>query len=156
MLFRSIQKYCWDSEAGWYMDYHHTTRSRTGIMSLAGMYPLFFRISNRPQAIAASRTLEKTFLRPGGLVSTPNKTGQEWDAPYGWAPLQWVSIASLRNYEQTELANIIKKRWCDLNTRVYQRTGKMLEKYNVEDISLAAGGGEYPVQDGFEIGRAHV
>jgi len=146
---RAIQKYCWDSAAGWYMDYDHTARSRTGVMSLAGMYPLFFRFSNRPQAIACSRTLEKIFLRPGGLVSTPNKTGQQWDAPNGWAPLQWISIAGLRNYEQTELANIIKKRWCDLNIRVYQRTGKMLEKYNVEDLSLTAGGGEYPVQDGF-------
>ena len=25
----------------------------------------------------------------------------------------------------------------------------MMEKYNVEDLSLEAGGGEYPVQDGF-------
>ncbi len=25
----------------------------------------------------------------------------------------------------------------------------MVEKYNVEDLSLEAGGGEYPVQDGF-------
>jgi alpha,alpha-trehalase len=146
---RAIQKYCWDNTAGWYMDYDLPNKKATGVMSLAGMYPLFFRISNRPQAIACSRTLEKTFLRPGGLVCTPVKTGQQWDAPNGWAPLQWISIAGLRNYEQTELANTIKKRWCDLNTRVYQRTGKLLEKYNVEDLSLTAGGGEYPVQDGF-------
>jgi alpha,alpha-trehalase len=25
----------------------------------------------------------------------------------------------------------------------------MVEKYNVEDLGLEAGGGEYPVQDGF-------
>ena len=25
----------------------------------------------------------------------------------------------------------------------------MLEKYNVEDLGLISGGGEYPVQDGF-------
>lgn len=146
---RAIQKYCWDNNAGWYMDYDLPNKKVTGAMTLAGMYPLFFRISNRPQAIACSRTLEKTFLRPGGLVCTPVNTGQQWDAPNGWAPLQWISIAGLRNYEQTELANTIKKRWCDLNTKVYRRTGKLLEKYNVEDLSLTAGGGEYPVQDGF-------
>ena len=32
---------------------------------------------------------------------------------------------------------------------MYHRTGKLLEKYNVEDISLLSGGGEYEVQDGF-------
>ena len=31
----------------------------------------------------------------------------------------------------------------------YRRTGKLMEKYNVVDPSLAAGGGEYPGQDGF-------
>jgi alpha,alpha-trehalase len=32
---------------------------------------------------------------------------------------------------------------------VYSRTSRLMEKYNVEDISLLAGGGEYPSQDGF-------
>ncbi|MGA0232763.1 MAG: trehalase family glycosidase, partial [Saprospiraceae bacterium] len=33
--------------------------------------------------------------------------------------------------------------------KVYKDTGKMLEKYNVRDVTLISGGGEYPVQDGF-------
>jgi alpha,alpha-trehalase len=48
-----------------------------------------------------------------------------------------------------ELANEIKQRWVALNTKVYKSTGKMVEKYNVENLDLEAGGGEYPVQDGF-------
>ena len=36
-----------------------------------------------------------------------------------------------------------------VNENVYQNTGKMLEKYNVENIHLESGGGEYPTQDGF-------
>jgi len=40
-------------------------------------------------------------------------------------------------------------RWCKLNNDVYQRTGKLLEKYNVMDTHLESGGGEYPTQDGF-------
>jgi alpha,alpha-trehalase len=35
------------------------------------------------------------------------------------------------------------------NERVYANVTKMVEKYNVEDLGLEAGGGEYPVQDGF-------
>ncbi len=47
------------------------------------------------------------------------------------------------------LPDKIKKRWLALNEKVFDRTGKMFEKYNVDDISLHAGGGEYPLQDGF-------
>jgi alpha,alpha-trehalase len=48
-----------------------------------------------------------------------------------------------------ELAKEVAMRWTGLNQKVYQSTGKFVEKYNVEDLSLEAGGGEYPVQDGF-------
>jgi alpha,alpha-trehalase len=50
---------------------------------------------------------------------------------------------------QRELAREIAKRWISLNLEVYKRTGKLMEKYNVEDLGLDAGGGEYPSQDGF-------
>jgi alpha,alpha-trehalase len=36
-----------------------------------------------------------------------------------------------------------------LNADVFERTGKLMEKYNVADTHLEAGGGEYPGQDGF-------
>lgn len=146
---RFLVQSCFSTETGWFMDYNFVKKAQTGVLSLAGMYPLFFKLARPAQAMACANTLQKSFLRPGGLVTTPNNTGQQWDAPNGWAPLQWISIVGLRNYEQTELANDVKKRWVDLNTKVYKRTGKMLEKYNVEDLSLTAGGGEYPVQDGF-------
>ncbi|MCB0634403.1 MAG: trehalase, partial [Lewinella sp.] len=67
----------------------------------------------------------------------------------GWAPLQWITIKGLRNYGDVVLADSIKTNWIKLNTKVYKNTGKMVEKYNVSDMSLEAGGGEYPVQDGF-------
>ncbi|MEO0333313.1 MAG: trehalase family glycosidase, partial [Bacteroidota bacterium] len=72
-----------------------------------------------------------------------------WDAPNGWAPLQWMAIQGLNNYGYTKLSTEISRRWINNNRRVYQNTGKLVEKYNVQDISLEAGGGEYPVQDGF-------
>ena len=96
-----------------------------------------------------AQMIEKEFLKPGGLISTLNITGQQWDAPNGWAPLQWLAIQGLRNYGQNDLANTIKERWVKLNKKVYKSTGKMVEKYNVMDLTLEAGGGEYPVQDGF-------
>ena len=48
-----------------------------------------------------------------------------------------------------ELAKEIAHRWIRLNTDVFKRTGKLMEKYNVVNTKLEAGGGEYPGQDGF-------
>jgi alpha,alpha-trehalase len=33
---------------------------------------------------------------------------------------------------------------------VFKDTGKLMEKYDVQNIGKLAGGGEYPGQDGFE------
>ncbi len=101
------------------------------------------------QAKGVTRRIKAVLLKPGGLVSTPTQTGEQWDAPNAWAPLQWMSIQGLRQYQQTKLANQIKSNWVNLNTKVYRNTGKLVEKYNVEDTHLEAGGGEYPLQDGF-------
>ena len=86
---------------------------------------------------------------PGGVVTTLETTGQQWDAPNGWAPLQWITIIGLKNYEHHDLATDIANRWVKLNSDVFKRTGKLMEKYNVVDTQLEAGGGEYPGQDGF-------
>ena len=116
---------------------------------MAGVYPLFFEIANAEQANLVAKKVKDIFLKPGGVVTTPNNTGQQWDAPNGWAPLQWITIAGLRKYGHNELAKEIKNNWLLQNTAVYKRTYKLLEKYNVEDLSKKSGGGEYPTQDGF-------
>ena len=91
----------------------------------------------------------ESFLKEGGLVTTLEHTGQQWDAPNGWAPLQWLAVNGLLNYGYGQEAKEIMRGWLALNEQVYANTGKMMEKYNVEDLSLPSGGGEYPTQDGF-------
>jgi alpha,alpha-trehalase len=60
-----------------------------------------------------------------------------------------MGVWALNNCYQPELAKTIATRWIQLNKDVYARTGKLMEKYNVMDTHLEAGGGEYPGQDGF-------
>ncbi|MCP1365431.1 alpha,alpha-trehalase, partial [Halomonas sp. BBD48] len=76
------------------------------------------------------------------------KTGQQWDAPNGWAPLQWVAIGGLRDYGEHALARTIAERWIATNLQRYSLEHKLLEKYDVW-TNQHAGGGEYPAQDGF-------
>jgi alpha,alpha-trehalase len=146
---KAIQLYCWDEEQGFFFDYHFQTQARSKIASLAGVFPLFFEVATPEQASKIAKTLESHFLKIGGLVTTLNETGQQWDSPNGWAPLQWIAYKGLLNYGFESLANEIKKRWVALNRNVYQETGKMTEKYNVLDANKSGGGGEYPNQDGF-------
>lgn len=145
----AVRNYCWDPEAGFFRDYNYKKQAFTPTLSLAGVFPLYFGIATEEQAAGVATVLEEQFLRPGGLLTTLNDTGQQWDAPNGWAPLQAVAVDGLEAYGHEQLAGEVARRWIDLNTRVYQATGKMVEKYNVVDMSLLSGGGEYPVQDGF-------
>ena len=144
-----INKMMWDPQTQFYKDFNFGSNSRCGEITLAGVYPLYFGIASKSQAAGVAERLVADFLKPGGLVSTLRVTGQQWDAPNGWAPLQWMAVKGLMNYGYTDEAREIMQRWLALNERVYRAEGKMMEKYNVIDTTLASGGGEYPTQDGF-------
>lgn len=139
----------WNTTDKVFEDYNWVKQKKTNVKSLAMVYPLFFSMASQEQADGVAAYLEKHFLKAGGLPATLNHSGQQWDAPNGWAPLQWMAIKGLDNYGHTDLAKTIAERWVSLNEKVYANTGKFVEKYNVEDLTLEAGGGEYPVQDGF-------
>jgi alpha,alpha-trehalase len=145
----ALDAYCWDAEEGFYRDYDFKARAFTPVLSMAAAYPLFFEMSTPQQAVQVAKLLDMRFLRDGGFTSTLRQTGQQWDEPNGWAPLQWMAYRGLKNYGHDALAHTARDRWIANNIRVYENTAKMVEKYNINDMTLEAGGGEYPVQDGF-------
>ncbi|MGB3774104.1 MAG: trehalase family glycosidase, partial [Leeuwenhoekiella sp.] len=145
----AVDTYLWDSEEGVYQDFDLDKKEFTGVLSLAMVYPLYFGMATQEQADATALALQEKFLSPGGLSTTLNDNSQQWDYPNGWPPLQWLAIRGLQRYNKNELATKVQSRWLALNEDVYKHTGKMLEKYNVVDTTLLAGGGEYPNQDGF-------
>lgn len=145
----AIQQYCWNSERGFFTDYDFVEKKQKRVASLAGLYPLAFNIATPEQAQQVASVIEEKFLKAGGVLTTLETTGQQWDAPNGWAPLQWMTITGLENYDYHDLSAEIARRWIALNTDVFKRTGKLMEKYNVVDTHLEAGGGEYAGQDGF-------
>jgi len=146
---KAILQYCWNAEKGFFFDYNYVMNQQSDIITAAGIFPLFVKIATPAQAVAVAKTIESTLLKDGGIVTTTNTTGQQWDAPNGWAPLQWIAVNGFKNYNRITLAKTIALRWLSLTEKVYANTGKLMEKYNVEDLSKEAGGGEYPAQDGF-------
>ncbi|MDI3322222.1 alpha,alpha-trehalase TreF [Pinibacter soli] len=145
----AINKYLFNAADGWYYDYNISGKALSNSMTIAGITPFYFALAPKERIEKAAGIVEKKFLKPGGVVTTLKNSGQQWDAPNGWAPLEWMAIKGLEQYGKNDLAKEIAKRWIDLNVKVYKATGKMMEKYNVENIDATAGGGEYPSQDGF-------
>jgi len=149
----AIEKYFWNSKLSFYTDYNFKKKKLLDKITPAGMYPLCFDfihpnlLKKKGQLIAA--TVKNKLVKEGGIVTTENNTGEQWDAPNGWAPLEWMTIWGLERCGQSELARDIAQHWVKLNADVFERTGRLMEKYNVADTHLEAGGGEYPGQDGF-------
>lgn len=146
---RSIQQTFWNEETGFFHDYDMVKGHQTEVLTLAGVFPLFFNLATPQQAQRVHDRLKADFLQAGGWVTTLNQTGEQWDWPNGWAPLQWMVYSGLTNYGFTETAREGRDRWLALNDKVFKATGKLMEKYNVVDAALTTGGGEYENQDGF-------
>ena len=146
---RAIDHYLWDEDQGAYLDYQWTNGARMPRVSAATLYPLFVSLASQTQADAVANITARELLRAGGIVTTTVHTGQQWDSPNGWAPLQWIAIAGLRGYGETPLAAKIACRWMAIVNDVYRQSGKLVEKYDVVTVGRSGGGGEYPLQDGF-------
>jgi alpha,alpha-trehalase len=140
----------YDPKEGFFFD----RRWRTGELvtdrpSLAAAEPLYFGIASGDQGKHVAARLERDFLKPGGFVTTNFMSGQQWDGPNGWPPLEWLAIEGVRRYGRADLADKAAGRWLALLDRTYRATGRMMEKYDVVTTTRKAGGGEYPTQDGF-------
>lgn len=144
----AMQRYLWDPRRGIFVDYLWEERRQSEAVTAAALYPLYFSVAEPSQGAKTAERIKSTLLAPHGLLTTTAATGEQWDAPNGWAPLQWIAIKGLRDYGQDKLARTIAQRWMAKNIDVYRASGKLVEKYDVTH-SAAAGGGEYPLQDGF-------
>jgi alpha,alpha-trehalase len=144
----AITCYLWDRSGGRFLDYDWRARRRLDRPSAAMLYPLFTGAASQAQADGVAQATRSELLAPGGLRTTTRRTGQQWDAPNGWAPLQWIAVRGLAAYGHRRLSQEIAGRWLRTVCRAYRETGKLLEKYDVEE-ARPGGGGEYPLQDGF-------
>ncbi|MBL8268223.1 alpha,alpha-trehalase TreF [Steroidobacter sp.] len=144
----AMTRYLWNQQAGAFTDYDWRAKKLNAQVTAATVYPLYFEIATKEQGKAVAATVRSSLLRPHGLATTSLATGEQWDEPNGWAPLQWLAIQGLKNYGEDQLAATIAQRWVGKNLQVFKATGKLVEKYDV-DGDKAGGGGEYPLQDGF-------
>ena len=144
----AVGKYLWNAGVGAFTDYAFVERKPSAQLTAASVFPLFVGLGTPEQVRSVAGKVRSQLLAPNGLATTAVRTGQQWDAPNGWAPLQWIAIQGLRNNGEVALAREIAARWVDANARVFRATGKLVEKYDL-GATRGGGGGEYPLQDGF-------
>ncbi|WP_084068876.1 alpha,alpha-trehalase TreF [Paraburkholderia heleia] len=148
----AIDRVLWDPQLHAYSDYDFVHRTHTHRLTAATVYPLYAGVATKAEAQEVAAAVRAGLLRPGGLATTEVATGQQWDEPNGWAPLQYLAVMGLRRYGEQDLAQEIAARWIATNLAYYTRTHKLVEKYDVSASATqasSAGGGEYPLQDGF-------
>lgn len=147
----AIRRWLWAPRIGAFSDYDYVHRTLRHRLTAATAYPLFAGVASREQAKDVAETIKLGLLRTGGMATTQVATGQQWDEPNGWAPLQYLAVIGLRRYGEMALARTIATRWIRTNVAYYARTGKLVEKYDIgrNAAQASAGGGEYPLQDGF-------
>ena len=145
----AILKYCWSRKDHWFVDYLIKEKKQSKELTIAGMFPFYFQLGEDKKMKLALPVLKEKFVKEGGVVTSLIQSGQQWDAPNGWAPMQWVTVNALEYYKHNEVAKDIAIRWVNLNKRIFDATGKLEEKYDVVDANKRGSGGEYPSQDGF-------
>lgn len=150
----AVNRLMWSEAEGAYFDYDWTSGTLRGCLTAATLVPLYAGMATEAQAAAVARTVRAQLLAPGGLATTVCSSGQQWDRPNGWAPLQWMAVRGLERYGEKDLALEVRRRFVDTVRTIYQREGKLVEKYGLGDAAdnsgtCGGGGGEYPLQDGF-------
>ncbi|MEL4016144.1 alpha,alpha-trehalase TreA [Dryocola clanedunensis] len=146
---KAIEANMWNAREGWYADYDLKRNAVRSQLTAAALFPLYVHVASKERADKMATATRAQLLKAGGLATTNVKSGQQWDAPNGWAPLQWVATEGLQNYGHKELAMEVTWRFLTNVQHTYNREQKLVEKYDVSTTGTGGGGGEYPLQDGF-------
>ena len=125
-----INRQMWDEGKGLYFDYNFVTGHVHEYPFLTTFYPLWAGLATKEQAGRVVKNLP-LFERAGGLQTSTHHSGDQWDAPFGWAPLQWIAVEGLRRYGYQTETNRISESFLRLLLKEYEKSATLEEKYDV-------------------------
>ena len=131
-----INRYLWSREYGLYYDYDFKNGIQSRYSYATTFYPLWVGLASPEQAREIIKNLF-AFDRPGGIVMSMTNTGAQWDAPYGWAPIQLIAIEGLRRYGDDADANGISLQFLSMVLENFRKDGTIFEKYDVNSRTSA-------------------
>lgn len=154
----AIDKVLWDPKDGIWYDYNLETRQPRKGFFPSNVAPLWAKcveaenlIEYGPKVIEyLKRSTALSF--PGGIPTSVSRSGEQWDHPNAWPPLQSMVVEALKHIntdESNRMAQETAQKWVRANYIGYNKTEEMFEKYDAEKPGDYGGGGEYVVQSGF-------
>ena len=125
-----VNRLMWDNQDGLYYDYSFAEKKIRRYPFLTTFYPLWAGFASKEQAAQVRANLSK-FERVGGLQTSTHVSGNQWDSPFGWAPLQMIAAEGLRRYGYNDDAERISMKFLSVVNREFLRQGFIVEKYDV-------------------------
>ena len=141
----------WNEERGWFFDYDAVNGAHSPVWTPMAFTALWNGLATPAQAarmVANLAVLETPF----GLAATDTHLLDthlldmplQWDHPFGWPPHQYLAVHGLLRYGFEDDARRIAAKFLDLIVRVYEETGELWEKYDLQTGGLRSS--EYAVQ----------
>ncbi|KAF9407481.1 hypothetical protein HW555_012510 [Spodoptera exigua] len=155
---KTIENVLWDPDDGVWYDYDTTAKSRKKQFYASCATPLWAdAVESSSAPTYASRLVSylesnSALSFPGGIPTSLLHTGEQWDFPNAWPPLQSIMIGGLEKSGYDEAKELARQQvaiWIRANYIGYTKWQKMFEKYSCVQPGDHGGGGEYSVQSGF-------
>lgn len=134
---KAITAVLWHDEVGAWLDYDIMNDIKRDYFYPTNILPLWtdcYDIAKREEYVSkVLKYLEKNkiMLNLGGIPTTLEHSGEQWDYPNAWPPLQYFVIMALNKTEDPwaqRLAYEISERWVRSNYKAYNETHNMFEK----------------------------
>lgn len=158
MILKAVNEVLWDEATGSWLDYDLINQKLRPYFTPTNLSPLWTNCFNQSRSkLIADRILDyinQTGVDeyPGGVPNSLYQSGEQWDFPNVWAPMQYILIYGLENLNDERASSLAYRwaeRWIQSNYVAFRKTGAMYEKYVATEFGAFGGGGEYEVQKGF-------
>nr|XP_022907571.1 trehalase-like [Onthophagus taurus] len=158
ILAHSIKEILWDEEDNMWYDFNVKLREHRKMFYASNLTPLWTGCFPKSEAKRYGKANADYLVRTGimdykGAIPTSLEfSGQQWDFPNAWPPLQAIIVQGLESSghpDAVRLARELAERWVTTVVQGFKETGDMYEKYNCMEVGKYGGGGEYIIQTGF-------
>ena len=138
----------WSPEKSFFVDFNVTSMRQSQSLFPSGAWPLWAGIELSQGDMMKFVGTVKSMVFKGGIPTSVTHTGQQWDFPNAWSPLQHVMMLVIKSASKS-VSESLANSWLASNYCGWSQTGYMYEKYNVTHPGVPGSGGEYTVQEGF-------
>jgi alpha,alpha-trehalase len=126
-----IEALLWDHKSATYLDYDAVKHKRRPYLFATTFFPLWVGLASESHAKKLVAHALRRLERQGGLVTSEHISGNQWDAPFGWAPLELIAVEGLRRYGFDGEADRIAVRFLNVVLKEFVARGTIFEKYDV-------------------------